>query len=305
MLNLVEKDPRSPTTEFTRTPIMTTNTNKHSKSETALQNKGTDNVRKILLCSNAYKTLCQQNQKENMMPRLLETSTKIVKQAEKRKSFVGLLETNLDFQETDLDNVMFTKQMDEMKLEPPLVPAIPIFKSIDADPRSPTTDFLRTPIQIVKKIGEIDINADALSDNETTTEVPDIVQKLDDVNDLQNATKENLLCNTECVEKLTDKIVNVIPDVLLHNAEDTQKVTPISTRTPLGQRDINSTTINKSNKLKVSDKPTKRISKIPVYKSKIIQGKLQPCENTPPRNSNTNNKGRKKPEWDANKSIII
>lgn len=310
-LRLLENDPRSPTTEFTRTPIMTWN--KNSKSDTLLQNKHTENVRKILLCSNAYKAaLAQQTQNENISPRLIETSTKIVKQAEKRKSYVGLLETNLDFQETDLDNVSTTKHNEnESKIRTPVTPSIPILKNIDADPRSPTTDFLRTPIQIVKKIGEIDINSDVvISDNENVTSVPDDeLQEEIDVTDLENLAKDNLTNDTECTNKIEDVIENVSSDS--NNVSDTKNMTQFSTRKPLGDYDTNSTTISiaktkKTNKLKVNDKPTKRISKIPIYKSKLIQGKMLPCENTPPQNDfNVNNKGKTKSEWDANKSIII
>ncbi|KAF5284148.1 hypothetical protein FQR65_LT00148 [Abscondita terminalis] len=83
-----EVDPRSPNTEYSRTPI-----------QVPIHNKHLDTARQTAGCT----------------PKLLQSSTKIVKQENKRNSFVGLLETNIDFVETDLDNVASTVEDQEIK----------------------------------------------------------------------------------------------------------------------------------------------------------------------------------------------
>ncbi|KAK4878111.1 hypothetical protein RN001_010617 [Aquatica leii] len=81
----VNLDPRSPTTDFYRTPIVLNLETKNVELTKATPVKSTGN---------------------SITPRLLETNTKIIKHVEnKRNSFVGLLETNIDYVETDLDGV--------------------------------------------------------------------------------------------------------------------------------------------------------------------------------------------------------
>lgn len=103
-------DPRSPSVEFTRTPIVTCNV------PGKLRNKNLDNVKKQLT---DFSPLKKSEKIENSSeehgtpvktvqgPILLEVTpiTKKLEQAQKRKSYVGLLETNLDYVETNLDAV--------------------------------------------------------------------------------------------------------------------------------------------------------------------------------------------------------
>lgn len=104
-------DPRSPSVEFTRTPIVTSNV------PGKLRNKNLDNVKKQLT---DFSPLKKSEKIENPSvehgtpvkavqgPILLEVTpiTKKLEQAQKRKSYVGLLETNLDYVETNLDAVV-------------------------------------------------------------------------------------------------------------------------------------------------------------------------------------------------------
>lgn len=277
-LNVLDSDPRSPSTEITRTPIFVSS--KISKSETLLHDKSKENVRKLAMCTNAYKMMTQDNCRKDNTPKLIETSTKIVKQTEKRKSFVGLLETNLDFYETDIDKAMEKLQTNEERDE---------YKT---DPKSPTTDFLKTPTQTDKNIDEVDINDEILPDIAVECTPCKVIEPVDLLQNILVEEGTNELSIADTVED----VHNEMPETKLLNNE-------VSTRKPLAECNANLTA--KNSKLKVNDRPTKRKSRIPVYKNKVIQGKLQTCENTPPQKV-LSAKDRPKPEWDANnKSIII
>lgn len=116
-------------------------------------------------------------------PKLLESSSvKVKSDIMKRKSFVGLLETNIDYTETDLDAVIREKnKVKEVphKLSEPLSPihkqCITVVQKENVDPRSPTNDFIRTPIQIMKKITDLDIN-NGSCENESVCIKKDIKQ---------------------------------------------------------------------------------------------------------------------------------
>ncbi|GLV37908.1 hypothetical protein CBL_06390 [Carabus blaptoides fortunei] len=103
-------DPRSPSVEFTRTPIVAGNV------PGKFRNKNLDHVKKQLTeFSPLKKVEKSENQSVEQVtpvktvqgPILLEVTpiTKKLEQAQKRKSYVGLLETNLDYVETNLDTV--------------------------------------------------------------------------------------------------------------------------------------------------------------------------------------------------------
>nr|CAI5839847.1 unnamed protein product [Callosobruchus analis] len=146
---ILADDPRSPTTEFKRTPIVINN------KEDLLKKLHNKNLEKRLQ-SNIDATNVD-NKPNIVPPKLLESSPlKARPDANKRKSFVGLLETNIDYTETDID-VVFQEKC-KVALETPK--KIAIVETEDIDPRSPTTQFLRTPIQIVRKIGEIQLNGE-------------------------------------------------------------------------------------------------------------------------------------------------
>lgn len=95
-------DPRSPTNEFVRTPIVLSD-GPNDPLIKKIHNKNLEKVIQSEICTTP--TLKKDNN-----PKLLE-STSIIKRndAYKRKSFVGLLETNIDFTETDIDAVLKEK----------------------------------------------------------------------------------------------------------------------------------------------------------------------------------------------------
>ncbi|KAJ8960772.1 hypothetical protein NQ318_020066 [Aromia moschata] len=140
-------DPRSPTTEFKRTPIVINV--EESDVPKKIRNKNFDKVRQTIIMATPKAT--EEKTKNIVPPKLLESSPVAPKpEINKRKSFVGLLETNIDFTETDLDAVIQEKYRIKEKVSDNL--ATPIKEVQDGletesnDPRSPTNDFLRTPI---------------------------------------------------------------------------------------------------------------------------------------------------------------
>lgn len=94
-------DPRSPTREFVRTPIVINTSNDNFVK--ILHNKNLDKA----IRSEIFTSIKKSNK---AAPKLLESSPiKCRIEAYKRKSFVGLLETNIDFTETDIDAVLKEK----------------------------------------------------------------------------------------------------------------------------------------------------------------------------------------------------
>ncbi|CAH0557979.1 unnamed protein product [Brassicogethes aeneus] len=150
-------DPRSPAVEFTRTPIVVKATDE-------------DLLRKV-----QRRNLLNPS-KNVVAPRLLESSPITTKpEANKRKSLVGILETNVDFMETDLDFVMQQKKKDVLH-------RVDIVKNDNMDPRSPTAEFMRTPLQIARKIGEIELNDEEIKESiEEKRAEEQFLEKLDDI----------------------------------------------------------------------------------------------------------------------------
>nr|CAH7748704.1 unnamed protein product [Callosobruchus chinensis] len=162
-------DPRSPTTEFKRTPIVI------NDKEDLLKKVHNKNLEKRL--QGNIDTTNGAVKPNIVPPKLLESSPiKARPDANKRKSFVGLLETNIDYTETDID-VVFQEKC-KVALETPK--KIAIVETEDIDPRSPTTQFLRTPIQIVRKIGEIKLNGELSFDEdcEEQTQYEDCIKDI-------------------------------------------------------------------------------------------------------------------------------
>lgn len=149
---------------------------------TKLKNK---NLEKVLR-SEIYTPQTERREINVIPPKFLGSSPVIPRSdGYKRKSFVGLLETNIDFTETDLDAVIQKKTNTN---ETPLQNRLNIIENENVDPRSPTNDFIRTPIQIVKKIGEIELN-----DQETdsifecdTVEINEIKENLNEEETLES-----------------------------------------------------------------------------------------------------------------------
>lgn len=264
-------DPRSPTTEFTRTPIVV-----ETKVPVKIRNKNLDNARKELLTITPHVS-------KVVPPKLLESSPISTKSSSKRKSLVGLLETNIDYTETDLDKVAQEKRQSDTVVDEP----------------------------ILQKVAELDINdskddVSATSDDdfyepEPETVLPDLI-----LVNKQATAQETETTVKEFDSKLTnliyedDETVVTIPKAL----KSVQRV-----RTPLGTRDSNKESRKAVSKLKVSDKPLKEqyaVSKIPVFKEKRLKGRNQQCENTPPRNSlDPVSLRSRKTQWDSDNTLII
>lgn len=111
-INVLGIDPRSPTNEFMRTPIVLKASNENLIK--VIHNKNLEKVIQSEICTTP--TI----KKERVTPKLLESSpVKPRSDCYKRKSFVGLLETNVDFTETDIDAVLREKcRIKENNTEP-------------------------------------------------------------------------------------------------------------------------------------------------------------------------------------------
>lgn len=277
-------DPRSPTTEFERTPIVVP-----QKLPNTLHNKNLDNARKQV------GTPVSRVPRRKSSPKLLETIPVAQKNENKRKSMVGVLETNLDFKETDLDEVI-QKKLECVSLDD-FNKSIGVYEEIDADPRSPTVDFIRTPLQILKKVGEIELNDDSKHSQESLNS--------DELEENVVIPKDELTVVRNFDKKLTNLIYE---DKEIDSVKKTVKSKENGCRTPLGVRNCNEQSKKTASKLRVSDKPLKThsSSKIPVFKEKRARALIH-CENTPPRNmpeSTIVNKS-KKTHWDADRTLVI
>ncbi|KAK9888469.1 hypothetical protein WA026_000718 [Henosepilachna vigintioctopunctata] len=159
----IAADPRSPSDQFTRTPILI-QSSVSGRTPFKLHNKILDNARSSIYYTPTKTSKIQKDFQINrtpIPPKLLESSPVSRKHCENRKSFVGLLETNIDYRETNLDNYIETNTFSSgltINTNENFLSSGSIIKQENCDPRSPSTEFLRTPIQIIKKIGEVDLN---------------------------------------------------------------------------------------------------------------------------------------------------
>lgn len=329
-------DPRSPTVDFVRTPIVVPEG--EAPLPLKLHNKNLDNVRKSLLQSSITKQIKKKLPAKATPPKLLESNVIAMKPVEnKRKSYVGLLETNLDFIETDLDKVKTNLEdgfsLDLYKdegendnvVEEPNLPE-EVFeqcctpqRNINSpecveniclndviDPRSPTREFFRTPVaHIIEKVEVLQMKE---------TNINSVCDENDDgliiTSSIELPTKsDNQSDKTESLKDFNQKLTNLIYE----DEEESQtvirskKVEDGQSRTPLRTRNTN-TTVNKGiSKLKVHDKPRKSkkdFSKIPVFQNRKGRGKItQQCENTPPASLNDRKTGKQ--HWDANNTLVI
>ncbi|XP_030765350.1 uncharacterized protein LOC115889486 [Sitophilus oryzae] len=181
-------DPRSPTVEIQRTPIVVS-ASPDKKLPDILKNKNLDRVKKSGLLDTP---------KTHVPPKLLGSAPvtpKPIKPDEsKRKSFVGLLETNMDFTETDLDTVLKEKYPDTCN-DPSSV--------IVNDPRSPTIDFIRTPLLLPKTTEEVEASHKAVDDNvhskENQTSTSEDIEVSENIE-----TPENILESSSSVDDLLE-----------------------------------------------------------------------------------------------------
>lgn len=263
--NEVNIDPRSPTVDFHRTPLIV---KVETKSEpNNIHNKIFDNVRRPSICLTPIK-----KPSKDTSPKLLETNTKFVKQVEnKRNSFIGLLETNIDYVETDIDIVIQKKTLSQ---------------SNDVDTLS---------VDVEHSTAIADFNEQGILKENCNSNLPNVPDDVDNVTDTTEAISDITKCITEMDRKLTnliyeDKELNVHPNV---------KSIP-SHRNPLCDRNTNNQPRKQIPILKVSDKPTKlaKTSKIPVRKAIKLKGNYIQCENTPPRVTNRSH-------WSKEDSLII
>ncbi|KAK5645952.1 hypothetical protein RI129_004416 [Pyrocoelia pectoralis] len=259
--NEVNIDPRSPTVDFHRTPLII---KVETKSEPInIHNKIFDNVRRPTICLTPIK-----KPSEDTSPKLLETSTKFVKQVEnKRNSFIGLLETNIDYVETDIDIVIQKKTLSQSN-------------DVSVDVEHST-----------------DCNEQGIIEENCNSSLPNVPEDVDNVTD----TTEAISDITKCITEIDRKLTNLIYEDKEMNVPQNVKPIP-SHRAPLCDRNANNQPKKQIPMLKVSDKPTKlaKTSKIPVRKAIKLKGNYRQCENTPPRVTLTS-----RSHWSKEDSLII
>ncbi|RZC39689.1 cell division cycle-associated protein 3 [Asbolus verrucosus] len=254
-------DPRSPTVEFNRTPIIVSVASKENPPK--LQNKNLDNVRKSLIQT----TPLTRKSPNIVPPKLLDSSPiSAIPITNKRKSLVGLLETNIDYTETDLDSVYKAKEAEQLKYE---MDALHIEEA-------------QNLVEEEKK--ECMDDNDKTAEDKTinvTAQVKDFDKKL-----------TNLIYQDESEDD--DKLNLKFTKIRENN------------RTPLGIRNSNEEPKKAVARLRVSDKPRKtEISKIPVFKDNHGRKIGIQCENTPPRQMEEKRIKPKVPHWDGDKTLII
>lgn len=299
-------DPRSPTTEFHRTPIITDNFPK----DKPLRNKNLDKVLMPIVAITPIKPkkiservirkICESADNDSMKiisPKLLESKPIVIAVPEKkRNSVVGLLETNIDFIETDLDVVIQSKMK---KHEPSLD---------DENISSTDAESMKSSEQSLENIANDDDTMED-HDGQTDSSIENIITKcleVDSQEDEEKTGQFNKISELDAktvvsVDELNRKLTNLI-------YEDRQcEIIPIANkpvmtnRTPLSDRNANSQQRKSIPVLRVSDKPTKPIaSRIPIYKEKRGKAKINiQCENTPPRMQ------PKRSQWGTEDSLII
>ncbi|KAJ0182591.1 hypothetical protein K1T71_001960 [Dendrolimus kikuchii] len=302
--HLQSYDPRSPTQDFERTPIIITSKieglseimQQNNCASPVLQNDDDNNYD---ACAEAYeispqlivpKNLCDgfndmslnDTLKESQEPlgsstasnEAIEENTTHVSESKPRK----LLETNFDYMEYNNDIFEDSHENNQEEIDKTDdLNCVPVFKILDDDPRSPSIGIERTPIVVAKM-------------DENTSEV--------NIEDMSDDTLIKVLQNTnvelrQSVSKPTDKT----PEGLLVYEDDTANLcdTPKKTksannsgsRTPLScmknktdaaharSKSANMLYDPKDQKICPSKIP-KRVSHIPRLKSLCKQSKLTP-----------------------------
>lgn len=329
-------DPRSPSVDFTRTPIVT------EKSGVKLRNKNLDKVKKLTIEYSPVKKAQNEVDRKSKGPILLESSpiVKKLEESERPKSYIGLLETNLDFIETDLDQVsknikddlkIVDKNVEEMPVVPeersfgensevkpskvfePLTEIQPVQSEVKC------TEVLES-ITVIQKVIEEKVFEDKEQKlSQIEEEIKEVIEvSVDPTIELDKSKIEVILEQEirtpvkvqKCLESenpvldFDKKISN-----LIYEDQSVQISSPkqnkLNNRTPLGDRNriTNSTSKTTASKLKVHDKPRNQysVSKIPVFKEKKSN---KNCENTPPNAKKPESKV-KRSMWDTNDKTLI
>ncbi|KAF5290774.1 hypothetical protein FQA39_LY14617 [Lamprigera yunnana] len=266
-LNLTNNfDPRSPTMEFQRTPI---DVNSETRAK-PIYNRLLSNARQPIIVL----TPIRPREKTTSDSKLLEESKKNVN-VNKRHSFSGLLETNIDYVETDLD-VVIQKKVLQNELIEELENCEDVYNSDVEDEDASMTDNSKFEL--------------------SATEERLFQMKIDEI------TNGDIL-NTggSCLFELDKKLTDLICDDTDVEVKSPITIPKPNHRTPLGDRNINNQPKKVIPVLKVNNKPTKlpkHLSKIPVFKEKRLKGSSAQCENTPPRLTNRSH-------WSTEDSLII
>lgn len=308
---LLGVDPRSPTTDFERTPIIVGSQIYDSCRK--LHNKNLEKVNSVEL---------QNTPSSSIRPKLLESSPIGSRlDSHKRRSLVGLLETNIDYTETDLDSVLQEKyKIDENNQKKNLDDEFIDEKDnidISTDADSLEKDL---PEEMPKVIKNNDTDFESMQTASSESEAEQYVPVKEDLHEapagIMNALISSSVCQEEIKSEPIKPFVNLTADVKeldkkLTNLiyEDDFVVCPRivqlrenTERSPLKNRNGNEFIAKTTQKLKVSDKPRRSdyvVSKIPVFKTKKsnIKDQVQ-CENTPPRNMDKNKVKTRKTDWD-------
>jgi hypothetical protein len=285
-------DPRSPTVEFNRTPIIVGTVPKETTLK--LQNKNLDNVRKSIIQTTPVTT---GRKPASVPPKLLGSSPiSVISNYNKRKSFAGLLETNIDFTETDLDTVCQAKD-DLNKSLPVNIKDLP-FNNLKNQMEALQIDGTECNLPMKEDTIEDVLKKDKFSREQTELQL----------NSDDKGLTEKTINVTAQVKDFDKKLTNLIYQD--ESEEDDNKLSvrfskiKENNRTPLSVRNANEEP--KKIRLKVSDKPRKSDnSKIPVFKDNYGKKIIVQCENTPPMKMEDTKVKSKSSHWDADKTLII
>lgn len=290
-------DPRSPSLEIDRTPIvLPINKCRHSQwgvpnTSSELLNKSSELLNKSVELESdknselLNKSVELQSELPNTRspPKLLESIPILPKTPDKKRhSLAGLLETNLDYHETDLDKVI---QNQSPK---------PISTIEDDDTLSKTPDSN----QLIEEVVTVAEFEDISTVNEETVptvnhDTIDLIEEVEKIG-LENEKEDMIL---PAVAEFDKKLSNLIYEDKI-TIKSPKSPLNIDGRMPLGVRDHNKLLP----KLRVSDKPR---SRIPVARPNRPRGRVSnvQCENTPPRHGAVNKIGKSR--WGTEDSLII
>ncbi|CAG9863515.1 unnamed protein product [Phyllotreta striolata] len=318
---VLDIDPRSPTNDFKRTPIVIDASEESYPSK--LHNKNLDKVRRSELCTSPVRESgkCLRSPKSGIRPRLLESSPiKAKPDVRKRRSLVGLLETNIDFTETDLDSVYQEKHKTD--IIPQGEPALP---EPEPEPSVPTANIsTNSEVDVIEEIAEVIetiqvVNKTDDSENNSTdgNEIENIPTETHSApvsppspilpsNGVKSTCLTPIINITADVKELDKKLTNLIYEDNLVVCPRIVKLKDNPERSPLRNCNGNENRVKSIPKLKVSDKPRRSdyaVSKIPVFKDKRDKVKNQiQCENTPPKG--IDRVKHKRLDWDAKDNTL-